>query len=57
MMLHELGLTQHEFDCAERSRFLLSPQAWMKERLAKFGYVKAGAGCDVEQPKQKRAAR
>lgn len=49
MLLHELGLTQHEFDC-ERARFLLSPREWMEARLAKLGYVHVGDGRELELP-------
>lgn len=42
-MLHELGLTRHEFEIAERARFEMSPRQWMHERLARLGYVPAAA--------------
>lgn len=42
-LLSEIGLTRSEFDCAERSRFELSPRSWFHERLAKLGYVPASA--------------
>lgn len=38
-LLEAIGLSWHEFEVGERSRFTLSPRSWLKERLAKLGYI------------------
>lgn len=55
MMLHELGMTPHEWAC-ERARFEASPRQWMIERFAKLGYVPAAAVERLLATKQRGAA-